>query len=222
VIDLPQRFQAVNSLSALSAGVRLLPYAMLAPLGSLVSNIIFTRIKAPLRLLFAGATLQLVGLVLLARQPATLEVPASQYGYEAIAGFGVGITFGTLVIITPPSVEARDLATATGAMIQFRQMGGAIGLTIGSSLLNSYLKSHLAPPVLTTEQLDSLLLSTAVISKFEPELQTVVKGVFASGYSLQMKVVTGFAAAQFSAILMMLRVVGWREVKIEGAQITKR
>lgn len=222
MINLPQRFQAVNSLSAFSAGVRLLPYAMLAPLGSLVSNIIFTRTKAPLRLLLAGATLQLVGLVLLATQRVTLDVPASLYGYEAIAGFGVGITFGTLVIITPPSVEARDLATATGAMIQFRQMGGAIGLTIGSSLLNSYLKSHLAPPLLTTEQLDSLLLSTAVISKFESELQTAVKGVFASGYNLQMKVVTGFAAAQFPALLMMLRVVGWREVRIEGAQIRKR
>ena len=122
VVDLPQRFQTVNNLSALDAGVRLLPYAIFAPLGSLVSNIIFMRRKSPLILLGAGASLQLVGLVLLATQPISASVPAAQYGYQIIAGFGVGISFGTLVTITPSSVEPRDLATATGAMIQFRQM----------------------------------------------------------------------------------------------------
>lgn len=123
VVDLPQRFQSVNNLSALDAGVRLLPYAMLAPLGSLTSNLIFMRRKAPLPILCAGASFQLVGLVLLATMPAsTGSIPAAQYGYEAVAGFGVGITFGTLVTITPGSVDMRDLATATGAMIQFRQM----------------------------------------------------------------------------------------------------
>ncbi len=122
VVDLPQRFQAVNNLSALDAGVRLLPYAMLAPIGSLVSNMIFIHRKAPLTLLAAGASFQLVGLTLLATIPVSITVPAAQYGYQAIAGFGVGITFGTLVTITPGSVEPRDLATATGAMIQFRQM----------------------------------------------------------------------------------------------------
>lgn len=122
VVDLPQRFQTVNDLSALDAGVRLLPYAIFAPFGSLVSNIIFMRRKSPLILLGAGASLQLVGLVLLATLPISASVPAAQYGYQIIAGFGVGISFGTLVTITPSSVEPRDLATATGAMIQFRQM----------------------------------------------------------------------------------------------------
>jgi hypothetical protein len=122
VISLPQRFQTVNSMSALDAGVRLLPYAMLAPIGSLVSNIIFMRRPVPLLLLVAGAGFQIVGLALLVSDPVREYIPAKLYGYEILAGFGVGITFGTLVTITPASVEARDLATATGAMIQFRQM----------------------------------------------------------------------------------------------------
>ena len=218
VVDLPQRFQAVNNLSALDAGVRLLPYAMLAPIGSLVSNMIFIRRKAPLTLLFFGAVFQLVGLTLLATIPVSTSVPASQYGYQAIAGFGVGITFGTLVTITPGSVEMRDLATATGAMIQFRQMGGAIGLTIGSSLLNSHLKSHLAPPLLSPDQLSRLLQSTSQIQTFAPQLQEVVRDVFASGYNLQMKVITGFAAAQFPAVMLMVKVLGWREVRVVGAR----
>lgn len=132
VVDLSQRFQAVNNLSALDAGVRLLPYAIFAPLGSLVSNVIFTRRKASLTLLTFGASLQLIGLVLLATLPVSTSIPASQYGYEIIAGFGVGITFGTLVTITPSSVDPQDLATATGAMIQFRQM--VISTALSSSI----------------------------------------------------------------------------------------
>jgi hypothetical protein len=125
VIMLPQRFQTVNSLSALDAGLRLLPYAILAPIGSLMSNIIFMRRPKHMILLVTGASFQVVGLALLASESsASGNIPSRLYGYEILAGFGVGITFGTLVTITPSSIEPRDLATATGAMIQFRQMVG--------------------------------------------------------------------------------------------------
>ncbi|KAL2871601.1 major facilitator superfamily domain-containing protein [Aspergillus lucknowensis] len=206
VIALPQRFQTVNSLSALDAGVRLLPYAMLAPVGSLVSNIIFMRRRVPILLLIAGATFQVLGLALLVAEPVRESLPARLYGFEILAGFGVGITFGTLVTITPGSVEPRDLATATGAMIQFRQMGSTIGLSIGSSLLNSYLKSHLAPPVLSAAQLSALLENIRVIFTFPPELQRVTRDAFAAAFELQLKVVVGLAAALFPSILLMLRV----------------
>ncbi|KAL2847111.1 major facilitator superfamily domain-containing protein [Aspergillus pseudodeflectus] len=206
VIALPQRFQTVNSMSALDAGVRLLPYAMLAPVGSLVSNIIFMRRPVPIPLLIAGATFQVLGLALLVAEPVRESLPAQLYGYETLAGFGVGITFGTLVTITPSSVEPRDLATATGAMIQFRQMGSTIGLSIGSALLNSYIKSHLAPPVLSASQLESLLENIRVIFTLPPELQQVTREVFAAAFELQLKVVIGLAAALFPSILLMLRV----------------
>ena len=80
--------------------------------------------------------------------------------------------------------------------------------TIGSSLLNSYLKTHLAPPALNPDQLSRLLQSTTVIRTFSPQLQVTVRDLFARGYNLQMKVFTGFAAAQFPSILMMLKLLG--------------
>ncbi|KAI0190606.1 MFS multidrug transporter-like protein [Astrocystis sublimbata] len=204
VINLPQRFQTVNALPALDAGLRLLPFALLAPIGSLVSNIIFIRQPKPLWLLAAGAAFQLTGIALLASDPVGRDIPPRLYGFEILAGFGVGITFGTLVTITPSSVEPRDLATATGAMIQFRQMGGAIGLSLGSSLLNTYLKSNLAPPVLDAAQLSELLRNVRAISTFPPELQNVAKNVFAAAFSLQLKVVVGFTAALFPSVFLML------------------
>ncbi|KAI0436485.1 putative efflux pump antibiotic resistance protein [Xylaria telfairii] len=204
VINLPQRFQTVNSLPAFDAGLRLLPYALLAPVGSLVSNIIFARYPKPMWILAAGAAFQLLGISLLAGEPVGRDIPASLYGYEILAGFGVGITFGTLVTITPSSVEPRDLAAATGAMIQFRQTGGAIGLSIASSLLNGYLKGHLTPPLSTT-QLDALLQNVETISTFSPALQEVAKNVFAAAFSLQLKVVVGFTAALIPSVLLMVK-----------------
>ncbi|KAJ5113760.1 MFS general substrate transporter [Penicillium angulare] len=206
VISLPQRFQTVNELSALNAGVRLLPYALFAPIGSLFSNIIFMRKQKPLLLLLTGACFQIIGLALLVSESVGPTIPAKIYGYEILAGFGVGITFGTLVTITPASVEPRDLAAATGAMIQFRQMGGAIGLSIGSSLLNSYLKNHLAPPVLTPKQLSTLLGNVRSIFNLPPELQRVARETFEGAYGLQLKVVVGFAAALFPSILLMVKI----------------
>ncbi|KAJ6096144.1 MFS general substrate transporter [Penicillium sp. IBT 16267x] len=220
VISLPQRFQTVNELSALDAGVRLLPYALLAPIGSLISNMIFMRRPKPLLLLLVGACFQVVGLALLCSEPVSTMISAKIYGYQILAGFGVGITFGTLVTITPSSVDPRDLATATGAMIQFRQMGGAIGLSIGSSLLNSYLKSHLAPPVLTSAQLATLLGNVRSIFNLPPHLQKIAKNVFANAFGLQLKVVVGFAAALFPSILLMMKLIrsGGRFPKLTGAR----
>lgn len=74
--------------------------------------------------LAVGAAFQLVGLALFVSDPIGLSITARVYGYEILAGVGVGISFGTLVVLTPSSVQPRDLATATSAMIQFRQMVG--------------------------------------------------------------------------------------------------
>jgi hypothetical protein len=77
--------------------------------------------------------------------------------------------------------------------------------------LNSYVKSHLAPPVLSTSQLASLLQNIRVIFTFPPELQEVTRKAFTVAFELQMKIVVGFAAALFPAILLMLR-----RTKIKG------
>ena len=121
-VNLPQRFQSVNGLSALDVGIRLLPFSLLSPIGSLVSNIIFARKRAPITLLFISAILQVLGLALLAAEPISFDIPAQEYVFQAIVGFGLGFMFGTLLVITPTSVDPRDLSTATSAMLQMRQM----------------------------------------------------------------------------------------------------
>ena len=111
VVNIPQKFQTVKGLSPLQAGIRLLPYALVAPIGSFMANGIMSKAKKfpPVFLVIIGAVLQLLGLALYSGLDTGTEIQKSQYGFQAIAGFGLGISFGTLVLMTPFSVDPQDL-----------------------------------------------------------------------------------------------------------------
>lgn len=225
---LPQRLQTISGASPLAAGIRLLPYTFGAALGAVLANIMGSKRRiAVIYILFFGALLQLLGLVLLSTLPITGELPAKAYGFETLAGVGVGVTFGILVLATPYVASPRDLgeschngrifcvqasaviptnpkflAVATGAIIQFRFLGGLIGLSITSNVMNSYLKTHLKG-ILSSDALAALLKSSKVLATFGPVVQKKVIEIFAQNYDLQYTLMIGFAAAQFPAAAMI-------------------
>ena len=88
------------------------------------------------------------------------------------------------------------------AMIQFRTMGGAIGLAIVTTVINSYVRNHLAG-VLQLEQIDALLQTTDAFAALPPAVAETVKGIFARGYNLQMQIMIGFSAAQIPVTFLM-------------------
>ena len=89
-----------------------------------------------------------------------------------------------------------------GAVVQFRIMGGAIGLAIATSVLNSYVKSHLSAEI-SSQQLSSVLQSANAIGILNSTIQPTVRAAFGAGYNLQMKLMIGFAAAQIPVSLLM-------------------
>ena len=116
IVSLPQRFQAVNDASALGAGIRLIPYSLVAALGSAVANILCSKKQIPpIYFLLLGGILHVIGLACLSTLPTNGEYPAAGYGYEVLAGAGVGITFGILILTTPFVVDARDLGKLPAA-----------------------------------------------------------------------------------------------------------
>lgn len=93
-------------------------------------------------------------------------------------------------------------AVATAAVIQFRLMGGAIGLAIVTTVFNGVVRPRLEH-ILSFAQLGDLLQSTAVIENLQPELQSRVRSIFAEGFNVQMRIMIGFGASQIPAALLL-------------------
>lgn len=109
IFQLPQRYQIVNSLEPLEAGIRLIPFTLAAPFGSIISAGLAKGGKIPaLYFVVLAAVLQVIGFALLSTVPESHEISAAQYGYEIIAGFGCGINISLLLVMIPFRVQERD------------------------------------------------------------------------------------------------------------------
>lgn len=141
VITLPERFQIVNEDSALMAGVHLIPMLGATSLGSIIAGALSKRKNNTSQTLIAASCLQVIGLGLLT----TFDAPSSptnpQFGYQAIFGLGVGLTFSSATILTKIQASGRDHAVAQGVMAQVRVLGGALGLVVCNVVFNIHLES---------------------------------------------------------------------------------
>ncbi|KAL4860850.1 major facilitator superfamily domain-containing protein, partial [Aspergillus spectabilis] len=92
MFQLPQRFQIVNQLSPLQAAVRFIPFTLAAPFGSMMAPAVGKIFKVPLvYLVLFASVIQVISYVLLGTLSESLEISASQYGYQILGGFGCGI-----------------------------------------------------------------------------------------------------------------------------------
>ncbi|KAI1265007.1 putative multidrug resistance protein fnx1 [Xylariaceae sp. FL1019] len=191
VYQLPQRFQLVNGLSGLEAGVRLIPFTLASPLGTGFASAISGKLKIPpIFIILSGAVLQVIGFGLLGTLPITTTLLPRTYGFEIISGFGCGMNLALLFVIVPQVAEKRDRAVAMGSASQFRMMGSAVAAAIVNSVFNGY----------TSPRLSSIRLSPMSNSSNQDEM---VKLVYAKGFNLQMVVLAALAAAQVPTALLL-------------------
>ncbi|KAE8353172.1 major facilitator superfamily domain-containing protein [Aspergillus coremiiformis] len=205
IVYLSQRFQVLGGSSPLGAGVRLIPYSALATLSTSIACIACLRGRIPfVYFILFGSLLHVVGMALFITLPQTNSFPSAGYGYEVLAGTGVGTTIGICILAVPYVVERRDLATATGALNQCRFLGGAIGLAIASNIQYGNLKHDLAD-TLSPDQLRRLLEDASIVKTFPAQVQAVIQRVFAKSYTHQYQAMIAFAAVQIPASLLIFR-----------------
>jgi hypothetical protein len=221
VLELPGRFESVNGSSALNAGIRILPFTMTIALGSAVTGGLTARGRVPpIMLLFVATALQLLGMGLLYSIPAGTDVPARLYGYQVLAGLGVGLSLTTLLNIVPFVVEEKRVlgelsmpgagsdkltlaaAVAMGGVTQMRILGGAIGVSIATNLLNNTVKGRLEA-VLSSGVISNILENVSSVRALSPSDQSLVQAAFADGYQKQLAMILGFCAAEVVALALM-------------------
>lgn len=210
VFQLPQRFQLVNNLSNIDAGVRILPFGGLFPVGSIVGSALASKLRVPtIALALIGSVLQVIGYSLLSNLDASLKIDPAIYGYLILCGFGCGMSFMMLWVTVPFTVEKRDEAVGMGAANQFRMMGSAMGLAIATSVFDSYVEPRLASIGITNPIEE---LTEVGFGQLQVALKDEARLILSEGYNRQMLVLCALSAAQIPAVLLL-----WKRKQIVPA-----
>ncbi|CAI7640702.1 unnamed protein product [Penicillium glandicola] len=197
IIILPQRFQAVNSVSASRAGVLLLTFTLTVPVFSLLAGIVLAK-KPELTyyLLIIGTGLVLTATACFSDLPVDHAISNRQYGFEVLMGAGLGVLSSTPYVALKMTFPERDTATGTGAMNMLRAMGGCIGLAVCDAMLSSRLDDDL-PTVLSgnPELIQIAKESLNNASGFSADQLMLVRQVYGRGYDDGFRVMIAFAGA---------------------------
>lgn len=114
LINLPQRFQAVNGSTPFEAGIHLIPLLLCSPAATALSGLLASKLNVPpFYLMFAGASLQVLGVGLASSAGVGDDRP--MYGYEVVMGFGFGMSLITLLIYVPLAVDRSDMGKLPSA-----------------------------------------------------------------------------------------------------------
>uniref|UniRef100_A0A8H7NQR2 Major facilitator superfamily (MFS) profile domain-containing protein n=1 Tax=Bionectria ochroleuca TaxID=29856 RepID=A0A8H7NQR2_BIOOC len=203
IITIPVRYQASVGVSPLQAGIRLIPLSLAIQVGAmLVAGLTKKRRLPPIYMLFVGAAFQLIGCIFLSRGSPEDPDWKGLYGLMVLTGLGIGLNIGVATLMMPYITEERDKATATSSVVQFRFLGGATALSIATAVGNKWLRDELSSLV-SVEQLSFIFRDLASIDSLPPSSQEIVRRLFVESFNLQMRILIGFAAAQFPVTLMM-------------------
>ncbi|KAK4184619.1 major facilitator superfamily transporter [Podospora australis] len=227
LINIPQRMQVVNGTTAVEAGLRMLPLLLCSPVATTVSGLLVSKLKVPpAYILLGGCCLQAVGIGLFSSLPSSgnLAIPAAQYGYQVIMGFGFGFNLGTCVIMVPMVVRQRDMAVTMGSVTQIRVLGGTIGLAVCSALLSTHVGMGTSE-FLNNEQQGALLKSFQSIRVLPQDVQLRIREVYAIGYNQQMRAMLYFCAAAIVSLSLLaensprkLQMTDGGEIIVRGAE----
>ncbi|EEA26380.1 hypothetical protein TMatcc_005354 [Talaromyces marneffei ATCC 18224] len=203
IFELPIRYQNVQGLNSLQAGLRLLPFSLSGPIGSILSAGLCKSLRIPpIYIMIVGSILQVLGIIFTSRMSTTDLNWNGLYGLEVLIGIGFGFCLGGATLLIPFIFEKEDLAVGTAATVQFRFLGGALVVSLVTAVGNSWVRNELSGS-LSPEQIFSIFRSTDVIDTLPVSLQAMVRHEFAESFSLQMRIVIGFAATGILTTLLM-------------------
>jgi EmrB/QacA subfamily drug resistance transporter len=125
--------QQVLGYSALRAGLALLPTTVILIVGGLASRQLIP-VVGPRRLLAIGGLITAAGIAWLALVPAHPAYLTHILGPGLVAGVGLSLMLLAATITGTTGVEPKDAGAAAGLLSTSRQLGGAIGLAVLSTV----------------------------------------------------------------------------------------
>ncbi|KAI1143044.1 putative MFS transporter [Hypoxylon sp. FL0543] len=156
---LPEWFQAVQGVSPLESGIRILPSVISQVLGTMISGTLALRIKYYNPWLLLGSSLMCIAAGLYSRLTA-FNTPTSQWiGFQIIQGFGVGFCMQMPSLIIQLALkDSPNLVPIGIALTLFVQyLGVTVIQVIGGTIFNTFLNQQLTQAGLSPSQRQLLL-----------------------------------------------------------------
>lgn len=208
VYYLPIWFQAIEGISAVDSGIRLLPLVLSMVLASISSGALIARVGYYTPFMLFGCVLLSIGAGLLT----TLQVNTGEgkwIGYQIIYGFGMGCTFQAPNLAAQTVLATKDVPVGTSLMFFSQLLGGAIFTSVGSNVLSNELLKNLA----VIPGVNPIQLLNAGATELTKGLAPSLVAPVLSAYNQSLRVVL-----QVGLVMTCLTVLGalaleWRSVK---------
>ncbi|TFB03592.1 Efflux pump roqT [Trichoderma ghanense] len=142
VYFIPLWFQTTHGISPVRSGIYTLPLVLSLVIAVTTSGILTQRIGYYKPALVLAPCIMAVGEGLLFTFKPTTGSP-HWIGYQFLAGFGLGFGFQTANLAVQATLPKKEIPTGVSILFFAQQLGGAIFLSVGQTVLNTLLVSHL-------------------------------------------------------------------------------
>ena len=119
--------------SALRSGLALVPITIVLVAGTLLSRPLLPVI-GPRVLLAGGALITAAGLIWISGLPTHSAYPLHVLGPTVVAGFGISCMLLSVTVAATSGVDPKNAGSASGLITTSRQIGGALGLAVLTSI----------------------------------------------------------------------------------------
>ncbi|KAL7274281.1 hypothetical protein RUND412_002827 [Rhizina undulata] len=135
---MPIYFQAVRGNSAMTSGIKSIPYLLGIPVAAMFTGILVTFVGYYVPFLIAGSVVFTIGCGML-YTIAIDSPPKIWIGYQLLCGLGSG--FGVQIPFTAVQtvLSEEDLPIGNALAVFFSQLGGTLTISIGQSILTNTL-----------------------------------------------------------------------------------
>ena len=205
---LPIWFQAIQGVSAVESGIRLLPLILALVVASLLAGGLVSKIGYYTPFLLAGTVLLSIGAGLLTTLTVTTGEP-KWLGFQVIVGFAIGLSQQQAGLAAQTVLSKKDVATGVSLKFFGQQLGGAIFISVAQNVLETKLIAGLSDlPDFDPYQIVNMG-ATEIRGSVPPPLLPVVLLAYNNAITSLFMVAAALAAVSILGALL----VEWKSVK---------